>query len=99
MRYFIVNYRQVMVRQGPKMQPQTDEIVSVSKKVRRSDSQTAAVILDFKTRTVVQASMNGVTVPKDFEKIRNFYHQHYSKIIEDLESFYAINDKDPAQAQ
>jgi hypothetical protein len=96
MRFFIVNYVTRTVRKGRKMEPQIDEIVTVSKKIKRRDLQTSAVILDFKTRQVVQASMDGVTVPKDWNRIRDFYHQHYARLIEDLEAVYTlITDKDP----
>ena len=54
------------------------------------------MILDFKTRQVLQASMDGVTVPRDWNRIRDFYHQHYARLIEDLEAVYPIvTDKDP----
>ena len=89
MRYFLVKYSQ-------KPTGQMDEVVSVSKKIKLRDSQSSAVILDFKTRQVIQASMDGVTVPKDWNRIRDFYHQHYSRLIEDLEAVYTlITDKDP----
>jgi hypothetical protein len=48
------------------------------------------VILDFQTQTVLLSTMDGVTVPKDWWKIRNFYHQHYKKLIEDLEAFHGL---------
>jgi len=89
MRYFLVKY-------SKKPTGQMDEVVSVSKKIKLRDSQSSAVILDFKTRQVIQASMDGVTVPKDWNRIRDFYHQHYSRLIEDLEAVYpVITDKDP----
>lgn len=88
MRYFIVKYVTRMVRKGFKMEPQMDEIISVSKKLKMNDYQTSAVILDFKTGRVVQASMNGVTLPKDFLKIRDYYQKHYDRVIQDLESVY-----------
>jgi hypothetical protein len=89
MRYFLVRYLK-------KPTGQMDEVVSVSKKIKLRDSQSSAVILDFKTRQVVQASMDGVTVPRDWNRIRDFYHQHYAKLIEDLEAVYpVITDKDP----
>ena len=65
-----------------------DEVVSVAKRTRMRDLQSAAVILDFKTRSVVKCSMDGVVVPKDWQRIRDFYHQHYSQIIEDLEKWH-----------
>jgi hypothetical protein len=64
---------------------QMDEVVAVAKRIRSRDIQSAAVILDFETRTVVKCSMDGVVVPKDWQRIRDFYHQHYSQVIEDLE--------------
>ena len=73
-----------------------DETVSVGKRLRTKDYQTSAVILDFQSRRVIQASMDGVTVPKDWNRIRDFYHQHYARLIEDLEAVYpVITDKDP----
>jgi hypothetical protein len=62
-----------------------DEVVTLAKRTKMRDLQSAAVILDFKTRTVVKCSMDGVVVPKDWQRIRDFYHQHYSQVIEDLE--------------
>ena len=81
MRYFTVTYAR-------KANGQMDELVGVTKKLKMNDYQTCAVILDFKTGRVVQASMGGVTVPKDFLKIRDFYQKHYDRLIRDLESVY-----------
>jgi len=92
MRYFIVKY----VR---KPDGKLDESVSASKNLRTRDIQTSAVILDFQTQQVLQSTLDGVTVPKDWWKIRDFYHQHYKKMIEDLEAFHGlkiINDRSDA---
>ncbi len=78
MRYLIINYYR-------KPTGQMDEVVSIAKRIRTRDLQSAAVILDFKSQSVVKCSMDGVVVPKDWQRIRNFYHQHYSQVIEDLE--------------
>jgi hypothetical protein len=86
MKYFIVHYRRVMAKQGHKMQEQMDEVVSVKRNIRKNDIQTAAVILDFSKQTVLQASLEGKTVPRDWWRIRDFYHQHYPDIIERLET-------------
>lgn len=69
-----------------------DEVVSVSKKLKLKDLQSASVILDFQKGQVVQATMDGITVPKDFVKIRDFYQQHYRRLIDDLESVYGRFD-------
>ncbi len=77
MRYFIVTYY-------TKPNGKVDEATSVSKNIKKRDIQTASVILDFKDCSVVKSSMGGVVVPKDFQKIVSFYHQHYPNIIERL---------------
>ena len=58
--------------------------MAVSKRVRPSDLQTASVILDFKKLEVVKASMGGVAVPRDWDRIVSYYHQHYANTIERL---------------
>ena len=78
MRYLIINYYR-------KPNGQMDEVVSIAKRTRIRDIQSAAVILDFQTRNVVKCSMDAVVVPKDWQRIRDFYHQHYSQVIDDLE--------------
>jgi hypothetical protein len=96
MRYFLVKY--VKTPQG-----QMDEIVGVSKRIKTNDLQTSSVILDFRTQQVVLASLDGTTIPRDWWKIRDFYHQHYGRMIEDLEAFHGLKivresaspDKDP----
>ena len=81
MRYFIVRYLK-------KPSGQMDELVAVSKKIKLSDAASAAVILDFKSRRVEKAHLDGTTLPRDFTRIRNFYAQHYSGIIQDLEAIH-----------
>lgn len=81
MRYFIVKYLK-------KPSGQMDELVSVAKRLRTRDLQTSAVILDLMKKQVVLASMNGTTIPKDYQRIRDFYRQHYQKIFDDLEKVY-----------
>jgi hypothetical protein len=61
-----------------------DESMAVSKNIKTRDLQTASVILDFKKLQVVKCSMNGVQVPKDWDRIVTYYHQHYASIIERL---------------
>ena len=61
-----------------------DEVVSVSSNLKRKDRQTAAVVLDFRTQTVLQCSMNGTTVPKEWDRIVSFYYQHYAATFDRL---------------
>jgi len=93
MRYFIVTY---ITRPDGKV----DEATEVSNRVRTRDLQSASVILDFKTCSVVKSSMGGVVVPRDFQKIVSFYHQHYPNIIERLfkENGYEVTLEKPGSA-
>jgi hypothetical protein len=77
-----------------------DEQVEASKRLRNKDVQTAAVILDFHTQKVLQSTLEGRTVPKDWWKIRDFYYQHYKTMIEDLEAFHGLKvvESSPATA-
>lgn len=102
MRYLILTYMK-------KPNGQMDEMLSLSRQLRNRDLQSGSVILDFRDRCVVKASMDGVTVPKDWDRIVGFYNQHYSHVIERLfrENGYEVireqppaesSDKDPVSA-
>lgn len=65
-----------------------DESVAVTTTLRNKDLATASVILDFQARSVLKCTMNGVVVPKEWQKIRDFYHQYYPQYIKELEKQY-----------
>jgi len=77
MRYMLLSYYQ-------KASGQIDEVVAVTKNLKHRDYQTCAVILDFKKLQVVQASLNGQTVPRDFNKIVEYYYQYHKNTINRL---------------
>lgn len=81
MRYLIINYIQ-------RPNGQMDEIVSVGKKTKYRDLSTASVILDFKIRGVIKCSMDGVVLPRDWNRITGYYYQHYRQLIKDLLEFH-----------
>ena len=58
--------------------------MTVSRNLKTRDHQTCSVILDFKKLEVIKASMGGVAVPRDFDRIVQYYHQHYASTIERL---------------
>ena len=58
--------------------------MAVAKNLKMRDHQTCNVILDFKKLQVIKANMSGTTVPKDFDRIAGYYHQHYASTIERL---------------
>jgi len=63
---------------------QTDEVMALAKNLKTRDHQTANVILDFKTLSVLKCSMGGVQVSKDFDRIVQYYMQHYESTINRL---------------
>ena len=92
MRYLIITYYK-------KANGQIDESTALARNLKMRDHQTASVILDFKKLAVVKANLNGETVPKDFNKIVEYYMQHYENIIKRLfeENGYEIELKKPEE--
>ena len=90
MRYLLLTYYK-------KPDGKIDESMAVSRRIKTSDLQTANVILDFKKLEVVKASMGGTVVPRDWDRILSYYHQHYASTIERLlkENGYEIVKDDP----
>ena len=77
MRYMLLSY---IKRPTGKV----DEVMTLAKRLRAKDLQMHQVILDFRDRKVVLASMGGTTVPKDFNRITSYYRQYYRETIDDL---------------
>ena len=77
MRYLILTYYQ-------KATGQIDEVMAVAKRIKNADLQTCNVILDFKTLSVLKCSMGGTQVPRDWDRVVSYYHQHYASTIERL---------------
>jgi len=87
-RYLIITYYK-------KATGQIDESTAVARNLKMRDHQTASVILDFKKLAVVKAQLNGESAPKDFNRIEEYYMQHYENIIRRLfeENGYEIDYK------
>ena len=77
MRYLILTYYR-------KADGKIDETMAVSRNLKPRDLQTANVILDFRTLSVLKCSMGGEQVPRDWNRIVSYYHQHYAATIERL---------------
>ena len=77
MRYLILTYYK-------KPSGQIDEVMAVAKNLKKRDLQTCNVILDFRTLSVLKCSMAGTQVPRDFDRITAYYHQHYAATKERL---------------
>ena len=77
MRYLLLTYYQ-------KPTGQIDEAMTLSRRLKQRDLQLANVILDFRDQVVLKCSMDGVVVPRDWDRIVAYYYQHYSATIERL---------------
>ena len=88
MRYLILTYYK-------KADGKIDEAMTLARNLKQRDLQIGSVILDFKKLSVVKANLNGETVPKDFNRIVEYYMQHYKSTIERLfkENGYEIDYK------
>ena len=90
MRYLILTYYQ-------KANGQIDEVMAVARNLKTRDHQTANVILDFRELKVLKCSMSGVQVPKDFDRIVEYYMKHYEATITRLfnENGYDVKVEKP----
>lgn len=77
MRYLTMTY---VTRANGKV----DEVMAVARNIKRSDLQMCNVILDFRRLEVVKCTMNGTNVPRDWDRVVGYYHQHYASTIERL---------------
>jgi hypothetical protein len=78
MRYLLVSF--LRRRAG-----QIDEMVSVTKRVRTSDMNSANVILDFADKKVVKCLIEGKDHDTTFDKMRDYYVKVYPNLVEQLE--------------
>jgi hypothetical protein len=77
MRYLLITYFK-------KADGRVDEQVEVTATLKARDLQTANIILDFKEKKVEKAYIEGNTIPHEWERIEEYYHQVYPDLIEDL---------------
>jgi hypothetical protein len=92
MRYLLLTYY-------TKPTGQIDEVMAVAKNLKKRDLTTCNVILDFKMLSVIKCSMAGTNVPRDFDRIAGYYHEHYAATIERLfkENGYEVEINSQAQ--
>jgi hypothetical protein len=61
-----------------------DEVMSLSKRIKTKDLQTANIILDFCDQVVVKCMVDGKSMPRDWDTIVSYYYPHYKSIMEQL---------------
>lgn len=92
MRYLLLTY---VTRPSGKI----DEVMTIARKIKSRDWQTANVILDFKDQKVLTCSVGGISASKDWDTIVGYYYQHYVATIERLfqENGHVLDIKTKAQ--
>jgi len=78
MRYLLISYLR-------KTNGQIDEMVSVGKRVRESDTNNSNVILDFAERKIVKCVIEGKDHESTFEQLRDYYNRVYPNLVDQLE--------------
>ena len=64
---------------------QIDELVNVSRKMKKSDITTKNVILDYAEKKVEKCVIEGNNHDTSFEKMNEYYKRIYPTLIEQLE--------------
>lgn len=72
---------------------QIDEAVSVSKRVRTSDTMNANIIMDFAEKKVLKCVIEGKVHDTTFERMRDYYAKIYPNLISQLEKEAPITAK------
>ena len=78
MRYLLIQY----IR---KPNGQIDEQVTVAKRVKTSDIQTCNLIMDFAEKKLDKCVVEGRTIPKDWNKMYEYYNRIYPTLIAQLD--------------
>jgi hypothetical protein len=64
---------------------QIDEQVTVSKRVKESDIQTCNLIMDFAEKKLDKCVVEGRNIPKDWNKMYEYYNRIYPTLIAQLD--------------
>ena len=78
MRYLLIQY----IR---KPNGQIDEQVTVAKRVKTSDIQTCNLIMDFAEKKLDKCVVEGRNIPKDWNKMYEYYNRIYPTLIAQLD--------------
>ena len=87
MKYLIIKYIQTPDKKFK-------EQATVSTSLRPRDVDGAAVILDYSTRTVVKAVIDGKTLPRAFDRLSTYYREFFPAVIGRLENENRVNGPD-----
>lgn len=80
MRYFTVTYYR-------KSDGRMDESVTVRSSLRPKHFGQCGVIVDFRHRRVLKASVEGTAIPLDFDRVVGYYIKFHRQIIKELAQY------------
>jgi hypothetical protein len=78
---------------------QIDELVNVSRKMKKSDITTKNVILDYAEQKVEKCVIEGNNHDTSFEKMNSYYKRIYPTLIEQLEKEAPIEKADKRKSK
>ena len=81
-----------------KMGGQIDELVSVSRNIKPSDTKNANVIMDFADKKVVKCIIEDREHDTTFEQLRDYYNRIYPQLVEQLEQEAVITKEQEKQS-
>ena len=91
MRYLLITF---MRKPGG----QIDELVAVSKNIKKADLQTCNVIIDYGTKKVEKCIIEGKKVDTDFEKMNEYYKQDTFYLTESEHEALGISEENESPA-
>lgn len=80
-----IKIRYLLVTFFRKPNGQIDEQVVAAKRVKESDIHTCNLIMDFASKKLDKCVVEGKTIPKDWNKMYEYYKRIYPALIDQLE--------------
>lgn len=65
---------------------QIDEQVEISRNLKPKDLQMCNIIMDFKDQKVEKCVVEGQTLTKEWQQLRDYYHKVYPDVVEKIEA-------------
>lgn len=77
--------RYLMITFVRKPNGQIDEMITVGKRIKSSDTQTANIICDFKEKKIIKAVVEGKILDLEWDRVLEYYKRVYPVLIAQLE--------------
>jgi hypothetical protein len=77
--------RYLMVTFVRKPNGQIDEMITVGKRIKNSDTQTSNIICDFKEKKIIKSVIESKVLTLEWDKVLEYYKRVYPVLIAQLE--------------